>query len=212
VRVLEQGAAELQDQVDELARTGNTDNGGNGFTRAEAILLEGVPTRIASRCVPLRSGLPKGTLAAVRCTPVTTEVASVDYHLMEGDDAAAAFRATMDTFNVPQASSEEGTCESGVKSQQVFVGSGWQSVGCYRTSGRAEVRFVDNATDCRQLRVGQKRLKSPTVYLALQGTSGDVAAVHAWATRNLSASSSQLTSITQPIERPNEPLSPSCPT
>ena len=48
--------------------------------------------------------------------------------------------------------------------------------------------------------------------MALQGSSGDVKGAHAWATRNLTDASTQITSITQPIERPGERVSPSCPT
>ena len=210
VKALEAGAQELQGQVDALQESAGAASG-NGFSQAEGILLEGIPTRIASRCVPLRAALPKGTYAAVRCAPDSAVVASVDYHLMEGDDAAAAFGATMQTFNVPEAASETETCEFGVKSQRVWIGNGWQSEGCYRAGERAELRFVDNATACRQLKVGQKRLGSPAIYIALQGASGDVKGVHAWATRNLAEGSTQVTSITQPIERPGERVSPSCP-
>jgi heat shock protein HslJ len=212
VKVLEAGAEELQGQVDALQESGSAASGGNGFTQAEGILLEGIPARIASRCVPLRSALPKGAYAAVRCTPDSAAVASVDYHLMEGEDAAAAFQDTMRTFNVPEAVSDTETCEFGVKSQRVWIGNGWQSEGCYRTASRSELRFVDNATDCRQLKVGRKRLESPAIYIALQGSSGDVEGAHAWATRNLTDASTQVTSITQPIERPGERVSPSCPT
>ena len=210
VKALEAGAQELQGQVDALQESAGAASG-NGFSQAEGILLEGIPTRIASRCVPLRAALPKGTYAAVRCTPDSAVVASVDYHLMEGEDAAAAFGATMQTFNVPEAASETETCEFGVKSQRVWIGNGWQSEGCYRAAERAELRFVDNATACRQLKVGQKRLQSPAIYIALQGATGDVKAAHAWATRNLADGSAQVTSITQPIERPGERVSPSCP-
>jgi hypothetical protein len=214
VRTLEATAEELQDQVAGLEETGNGNAGsqGNGFTQAEGILLEGIPTRVASRCVPLRAALPKGTEAAVRCTPDTGSVATLDYYLLDGEDAATAFSSTMSTFNVPEAASDTQTCEFGVKSQRVFLGNGWQSEGCFRTGGHAELRFVDNATDCRQLRVNQRRLESPAFYMALQGATGDVEAVHAWATRNLDDGSSQVTSITQPIERPGQARSPICPT
>jgi heat shock protein HslJ len=214
VRTLESTAEELQDQVAGLEETGDRNAGsqGNGFTQAEGILLEGIPTRIANRCVPLRATLPKGTEAAVRCTPDTAAVATLDYYLLDGEDAATAFSSTMSTFNVPEAVSDTQTCEFGVKSQRVFLGNGWQSEGCYRTGGHAELRFVDNATDCRQLRVNQRRLESPALYMALQGATGDVEAVHAWATRNLADGSSQVTTITQPIERPGQARSPICPT
>jgi heat shock protein HslJ len=211
VKVLEAGAEELAGQVADLSESNAADNGGNGFSQAESILLEGIPPRIASRCVPLRASLPKGTWAAVRCTPDTAIVTTLDYHLMEGEDAAIAFRDTMTTFNVPEAASETGTCEFGVKSQRVWIGNGWQSEGCWRANERAELRFVDNATECRQLKVGQKRIESPALYIALQGSSGDVEGVHAWATRNVTDASSQITSISQPIERPRERVSPSCP-
>jgi hypothetical protein len=134
-------------------------------------------------------GLPKGTEAAVRCTPDTASVATLDYYLLDGEDAATAFSSTMSTFNVPEAVSDTQTCEFGVKSQRVFLGNGWQSEGCFRTGGHAELRFVDNATDCRQLRVNQRRLESPAFYMALQGATGDVEAVHAWATATLATSS-----------------------
>lgn len=211
VRALEAGAEELAGQVADLSESTAANTGGNGFTQAESILLEGIPNRIASRCTPLRASLPKGTWAAVRCSPDTASVATLDYYLMEGEDAAIAFQDTMTTFNVPEAVSETQTCASGVKSQRVWIGNGWQSEGCYRTNERAELRFVDNATECRQLKVGQKRIQSPALYIALQGSSGDVEGVHAWATRNVTDASSQITSITQPIERPRERVSPSCP-
>jgi heat shock protein HslJ len=211
VKLLEAGAEELAGQVADLSESNVTDNGGNGFSQAEGILLEGIPTRIASRCVPLRASLPKGTWAAVRCTPDTAAVATLDYYLMEGEDAANAFQDSMTTFNVPEAVSETQTCASGVKSQRVWIGNGWQSEGCWRANERAELRFVDNATECRQLKVGQKRIESPALYIALQGSSGDVEGVHAWATRNVTDASSQITSISQPIERPRERVSPSCP-
>ena len=212
VKTLEAGSGELREQLDSLAESSAASSDGNGFTQAEGILLEGIPTRIASRCLPLRSALPKGAAAAVRCTPDTASVANLDYYLMEGADAAAAFQDAMLTFNVTEAVSDTETCEFGVKSQRVWIGRGWQSEGCYRTNDRAELRFVDNATDCRQLKVGEKRVKSPALLIALQGSAGDVAGVHGWATRNLADDSAQVTSISQPIERPGERLSPSCPT
>ena len=49
----------------------------------------------------------------------------------------------------------------------------------------AQLRFVDNATDCKKLKVGGKTLSSPAFYIALQGTNNDVAQVYDWATRNL---------------------------
>ena len=212
VRALEATAEELRDQVSSLEETSGPGTEGNGFTQAEGILLEGIPTRIASTCLPARSGLPAGTLAALQCQPNTTTVSTLVYYLMEGEDAAAAFADDMATFNVPEASSASATCATGTKSQRRYVGGGWQAEGCYRTGGRAEVRFVDNATDCRQLRAAGQRMLNPAIYMTLQGSDGDVAGVHQWATRSVGSASPQITSITQLIERPNAPVSPGCPT
>jgi hypothetical protein len=185
--------------------------GSASFSGPEKTLLKGIPARIANYCSPLRSSLPKATKAAVTCTPKTSVVGSVIYYLLEGNAAATAFATTMDTFNVPEAVATDQTCEQGVKSQRQWVGNGWQADGCYRTNSRAELRFIDNATACKKLKVGGKTMASPTVYIALQGTTNDVAAVYAWATKNLDQGSGQLTGITQPIPS-NLGTSPSCPT
>ena len=128
---------------------------------------------------------------------------------MGGDDAARAFGNVMDTFNVPEPTAADQTCEQGVKSQRIWVGGGWQAEGCYRTNKQAQLRFNDNATDCKRLKVGGKNLASPTFYIALQGADNDLAKLHAWATRN--KPSGQLTSLTQDIPS-NLGVSPSCPT
>jgi hypothetical protein len=127
-------------------------------------------------------------------------VASVDYYLLEGEDAAREFGTQMSAFNVTEAASAEQTCAQGVKSQRRWLANGWQSDGCYRT-----------ATECRKLKVGQRTLQSPAMYIALQGSDGDVARVHSWATNGLAEGSSQRTTITQPIPS-TLGVSPSCPT
>jgi heat shock protein HslJ len=177
------------------------------FSSAEKVLLKGIPTRIANFCRPLRSSLPKSTRAAVTCTPNTNAVSTVDYYLMNGADAAAEFGSVMSQFNVPDVAAEDRTCAEGVKSQRVAFGGGWQAEGCFRTAGTAQVRFIDNAADCRKLRVNKKTMPNPAIYMALQGS--DLERVYSWATRNVPADSNQLTSITQPIPS-NLGTSPSC--
>ena len=214
IKALESDNSKLQQRVDALeenpqptARPGNTVS----FSKAEKILLEGVPKRIESYCSPLRSSLPKGTRAAVTCQPNTSAVADINYYLMEGDDAAAVYASTMSTFNVPQAVSSTQTCEQGVKSQRQWVGGGWQADGCYRTNQRAEVRFIENATECRKLTVGGKTLPSPAFYIEVQGSDSDVERVYQWATKGLGSDAAQLSSLIVPIKRPDAGWSPSCP-
>ena len=216
IRALEAENDKVNSRIDKLELAPKPDPTANpsqptAFTSAERVLLKGIPTRIANYCSPLRSSLPKGTKAAVTCAPNTKVVEGVDYYLMEGQAAASTFGTTMTTFNVPQAVAADQTCEQGVKSQRQWLGNGWQSEGCYRTAGRAEVRFIDNATDCKKLKVDGRTMASPALYIALQGTNNDVARVHAWATTSRNDLTGQLTSLTQPI--PSKlGTSTSCPT
>ncbi len=117
----------------------------------------------------------------------------------------------MDAYNVPEPSAGDQTCAEGVKSQRYTFGTGWQAEGCYRENKAAQLRFVDNATDCRKLKVGSKTLGSPAFYIALQGTDNDVARVYDWATRNLDTGirPADLDHAAHPFEAGR---SPSCPT
>jgi heat shock protein HslJ len=214
IRTLESENSQITRRLDSLEAQpgpGSGSGGSTAYSAAEKVLLEGIPGRIESFCTPLRSALPKNTKAAVRCRPNTSAVTTIDYYLLEGEDAAAAYQSEMSAFNVPQATSATQTCAQGIKSQRQWVGAGWQADGCYRTNGRAEVRFVDDATDCRKLKAGRNTLQSPALYIAVQGSSRDIESVYSWATRNLDAGSGQLTSLTVPIERPDAAWSPSCP-
>ena len=90
--------------------------------------------------------------------------------MLEGSSAAQAFGTAMDTYNVPDAVAADQTCEQGVKSQRQWLGNGWQADGCYRYNQRAELRFVDNATDCKKLKVGDKTMVD-TLIPALEAIS-----------------------------------------
>ena len=77
------------------------------YNASERVLLKGVPTRIANTCSPLRTGLPKGTRAAVTCRPNSNAVASVDYYLLDGSRATAEFGSNMANYNVPDAAGSD---------------------------------------------------------------------------------------------------------
>ncbi len=216
IKALESENQKIGDRLATLEKTPTVDpeprpRTTDAFSAAEKVLLTGIPARIANFCSPLRSSLPKGTTAAVTCRPNTKVVSSVDYFLLEGDRAAAQFGSAMAAYNVPEVAAGDPSCEAGVKSQRYTFGAGWRAEGCYRENKAAQVRFVDNATDCRKLKAGNKTLASPAFYIALQGTDNDVAKVYDWATRNLDTETGQLTSITQPIPS-NLGSSTSCPT
>jgi heat shock protein HslJ len=211
LRALETAQAQLEDQVGTLKSEASEP--ASRFSAAERVLLEGIPTRIADRCQALRSRRPEGTRAAVTCTPNTEAVSRIDYFLMEGDDAASAFQATMTEHGVPEATSASTTCAAGRRSQRQSFARGWQAEGCFRSDGHAQLSFVDNATDCRQLPVaGGQRLRDPAIYMAVEGSGTNIARVHEWATRGLADDAEQVTALTRPIARRGQPLSPRCTT
>jgi heat shock protein HslJ len=206
IKALETANKDLTSRLTKLEKSSTgTSSGSSGsgnaatFTAAEQVLLSGIPSRISRHCKPLRSSLPKGTRAAVTCTPATKVVTGVDYYLLEGAQAASEFGDVMSTFNVPDAVAADQTCEQGIKSQRRWIANRWQAEGCFRTNKQAEVRFIENATDCRKLKVGNNRLNDPAIYMALQGSDQDVASVWAWATRGVAPAAGQLTSLVQPI-------------
>lgn len=216
IKTLESENKKVKNRLDQLESTPKVEptqrpQQTTSFTAAEQTLLKGIPTRIANRCSPLRSSLPKGTRAAVTCRPNTKLVTALDYYLLNGPQAASEFGVVMDTFNVPDVTAADRTCAEGVKSQRQWIGGGWQAEGCYRTNKQAQLRWVDNATDCKKLKVGGKNLSEPAFYIALQGATNDLPALYAWATRDLSADAGQLTSLTRPIPSNLGP-SPVCPT
>lgn len=214
IKVLEAENKKVAKRLDELEDAPTLDptpkpGASTSFSAAEKVLLKGIPTRIANYCSPLRSTLPKGTQAAVTCRPNTKVVSSVDYFLLDGERAATQFGSVMNAYNVPDTVPGGQSCEGGVKSQRYTVGNGWQAEGCFRENKVAQLRFVDNATDCKKLKVGGRTLSSPAFYIALQGASNDVGQVYDWATRNVDPEARQLTSITQYIPS-GAAASPSC--
>ena len=188
--------AELGD-APKVDPTPNPNSSSASFNANEKILLKGIPARISSRCAPLRSQLPKGTQAAVTCRPNTKLVTGVDYFLLEGSRAITEFGSVMTNYNVPEAGAN--SCVDGIKSQQLLVGNGWQAEGCYRENKTAQLRFVDNATDCKKLKLSGRRLESPAIYVAVQGADQNVAKAYEWATKGTDSGSGRLTSITEYI-------------
>lgn len=215
IKTLEKENESITDRLKSLENEPKVDpapNAGSSalsFNAAEKVLLKGIPKRIANRCTPLRSQLPKGTQAAVTCRPNTNVVTSVDYFLLDGSRAITEFGSVMTNYNVPEVGAGGRSCVDGTKSQALILGNGWQAEGCYRENKTAQLRFVDNATDCKRLRVNKRVLDSPALYVALQGADQNVARAYDWATRGLDAGSGQLTSITQDIPS-NAAASPAC--
>ena len=80
---------------------------------------------------------------------------------------------------------------------------------CYRNDDRrANLRFLEPATECRQLTAGSRTLKAPTIYVAVLGQDGNIAKLARWATDDGQARPSILTRF---IQQPGSAWSDSCP-
>lgn len=176
------------------------------FKPAEKTLLRAVPKRIRPTCVPRRSGLPRGTVAALQCRPPARMVRAMAYFLLDGDAAERVFERVRE-----QARASEGRrCVSGKPGVSYWIGGMPTSELCYRNARRiANLRFLEPATRCRQLAVAGRTLETPTVYVAVRGRGPDIGKLARWATDDGRARPSVLT---RRISQPGSPFSPACPT
>lgn len=200
---LEAANQRLERQLAKPGATARPDRA-TAFSPAELVLLEGVPARIADSCQPLRQRLPTGTAAAVQCQPDTARVAEMAYYLLEGPRAVKLFEDRMKaggaTFLETYGPPGTPTCADGAASYIYADGGGIGGLGCFVDGGRANLRLVQDATDCKQLRVGNRQLKRPAMYAALTGASGDIVPLYDWAVSGRG--------IIQKIDRPRAKKSP----
>ncbi len=200
---LETANARLQQQLSEL-RAIPAPTQTAGLSSAERVLLEGVPARIAGTCQPLRQSLPSGTAAAVQCKPNTSRVTEMAYYLLEGDRALKLFNDRMasggasyvDTYGPPGTP----TCEDGVPSYLFADGGGIAGLGCFVDGGKANLRLVQDATACKQLKVGSQQLKRPAMYVAMTGPNANIVPLNGWAIGG--------SGVTKTIARPKAKKSP----
>ena len=143
----------LEDAVKQL--TVAATRPGSTFSSAERTLLRGVPTRIRSTCRSLRgSGLPSGTLAAVRCDPGAGVVSEMAYYLLPYRAAERTFTTLLTDKGAPGRFS----CPEGRAGQALL--SPYHATGCSVDGGRANVRLVAWAADCHELDVAGRRVRS----------------------------------------------------
>ena len=176
------------------------------FSSAERVLLKGIPAAIRATCVPRRSQNPTGTIAAVQCAPKTSTVADMAYYLMDGPDASKVFEKRMTENGVKDTGKR---CSTGQKTMTYWIGGGVTTEGCYRNdSGKANLRFLEPANGCKQVKVDGSWIKRPTIYIAVLGPDGDITELADWATDGGTANPSVLTKA---IKQPDAPGSPACP-
>ena len=175
------------------------------FRASEKLLLRAIPKRIRPTCVPRRSGLPRGTVAAVQCRPVARMVRAMAYYLLDGDAAERVFEKVRQNAGVDKGR----RCVTGRPGVTYWVGGMPTSELCYRNARRiANLRFLEPATRCRQLEVAGRTLETPTVYVAVKGRGPNIEKLARWATDGGRARPSVLT---RKISQPGSPFSPACP-
>lgn len=203
IKELEGQVSELRRQLQTLRTAGST-NPRVSFRAEERILLEGIPNAIRKTCSPRRSDNPTGTIAAVQCKPDTPVVRDMAYYLMPAGAASTVFQQRMDQNGVKDG---PGQCRNGA-SDVTYDTPGPGAVGCYvNADDRANIRVVEAASGCSQLRVGDRTLRIPAIYVAVLGHDDDIRGLARWAEPRPGRSI-----VTQEVRRPNAPISPRCPT
>lgn len=191
---------ELESQVSALRSAAASSASSGAFTSAERLLLRGIPNRIRNTCAPLRSSLPGGTLAAVRCDPGSDLVEELAYYLMPYASAERTFLRVMRSNGVP----ERFRCDAGRPSQGLQ--SPYHATGCFSDDSGANVRLVTWAANCQQLDVDGKRVKEPVAYIAVTGTDSRIRPLFEWAT----TPELELTPVWANIPVSGTPASPAC--
>ncbi len=189
---------ELESQVKALRAANASSSSGSTFDSAEKQLLRGIPSRIRGTCKPLRSNLPAGTLAAVRCDPGAARVKEMAYYLMPYKAAERTFSSIMDSHGVP----ERYRCHDGRPSQTLQ--SPYHATGCFVDDTRANIRLVTWAAGCLQMDVKGKRVKEPVTYIAIEGTDGRIKPLFEWS----NTSDFELTAVWTGIPMRGNPPSP----
>lgn len=175
------------------------------FKRSEKILLRRIPWKIRRTCVPRRTALPRGTVAAVQCRPAARVVRDMAYFLLNGGAAERVFEQRRKAAGV----NKSRRCASGRPGVTYWIGGMPTSELCYRNADRrANLRFLEPATSCRQLKVGGRTLKTPTVYVAVLGRGWNIEKLARWATDGGRARPSVLV---RTVNQPGSLPSPACP-
>jgi hypothetical protein len=175
------------------------------FTSAERLLLRGIPQAIRTTCGPRRSDLPAGTVAAVQCKPAVSVVRDMAYYLLDRGPAGRVFEQRRAEAGVNRST----RCVEGQPAVTYWIGGMPTMELCYRNDDRrANLRFLEPATECRELTVGGRTLEAPTIYVAVLGQDRNIARLARWATDDGQALASNLTRF---IQQPGSGWSDACP-
>jgi heat shock protein HslJ len=164
IRTLESQVAQLQAQA---ASSSSGSGSRAAFNAAERVLLRAIPQKVEKTCTPLRSGLPRGTAAAVVCDGSRRAVAEQAYYLMEWKDAVSTLRSVANNNGVPNRNPRCFDQRAG----WIHYGTNIGAEACWSENGKGNYRLITAATSCKQLDVDGTRLKQPAIYLAMEGVN-----------------------------------------
>jgi heat shock protein HslJ len=173
IRTLESQVSRLQSQAASSSASGSGSS--SAFNTAEDVLLKAIPQKVRKTCQPLRSGLPRGTAAAVACDGSRRTVAEQAYYLMEWKDAVATLRTVARREGVPERNPRCFDQRAG----WIHYGTNLGAEACWSAGGKGNYRLVTMATSCKQLNVDGTRLRQPAIYLAMEGVDDRMEPVRA---------------------------------
>ncbi len=163
IKELEATVETLQAQAAALAASSSAI--GSAFNAREQVLLKAIPRKVERTCRPLRSGLPRGTVAAVACDGVRKAVAEMAYYLMEWDDAEATLRSVAGANGAPN---RQPRCDR-QRAGWISYGTQIGAEACWAAQGTGNYRLITRAAACHQLDVAGTQLREPAIYLAIEG-------------------------------------------
>lgn len=173
IRTLESEIDRLRSQAASSSGAGSASS--SGFNAAEDVLLKAIPQKVRRTCQPLRTGLPRGTAAAVACAGSRQAVAEQAYYLMEWSDAVDTLRSVATSKGVPERLPR---CHN-QRAGWIHYGTNLGAEACWSENGKANYRLIANATGCKQLNVAGTQLKQPAIYLAMEGVNDRMEPVRA---------------------------------
>ena len=172
IGTLRQRIKELEATVETLqaqaaAAAASSSATGSAFTAQEKVLLKAIPRKVERTCRPLRSGLPRGTVAAVACDGVRKAVAEMAYYLMEWDDAEATLESVARANGAPN---RQPRCDR-QRAGWISYGTQIGAEACWAAKGKGNYRLVTRAAACHQLDVAGTQMREPAIYLAIEGNN-----------------------------------------
>jgi heat shock protein HslJ len=207
IKTLEAAVQTLKAQAASASASSSNSGSGSSYNATEKVLLKAIPNKVRTTCRPLRSSLPRGTVAAVACDGVRSAVAEMAYYLMEWQDAEATLKSVAAANGVPN---RQPRCHN-QKAGWVTYGAPGGAEACWADNGIANFRLITTAAGCHQLDVAGTKLTEPAVYLAIEGKNNRMEPLRAAGLAYTDATYYIMNfEVGGSIPHGNQPLTPAC--